>query len=198
MKNIAIYARVSTDNQNSEMQLLDLRDYSDNRKFTVYNEYIDNGISGSKEKRPALDQLMDDAKKKKFDTVLVWRFDRFARSTKHLVEALHIFKHLGIGFISFQENIDTSSPIGEAIFTIISAISQLERDIIRERILGGLRRAKLKGRTLGRRKNKVDTLKIKELRAEGIPFRKIEAMTGVPKSSVERICSAVSNNEKGA
>ena len=101
---------------------------------------------------PALNELMNDDKKRRFDVVLVWRFDRFARSTRHLINALEEFKNLGIDFVSFQENIDTSSPLGSAIFTIISAVAQLERDIIAERVKAGLRRAKENGKKLGRPK----------------------------------------------
>ena len=126
-KRVAIYVRVSTKDQSVDMQLNDLERYSKERSLSVFKMYKDNGVSGTKETRPALSQLMDDAKKRKFDIVLVWRFDRFARSTKHLVTALYEFRNLGIDFISYQENIDTSSPLGEAIFTIISAMSKLER-----------------------------------------------------------------------
>jgi DNA invertase Pin-like site-specific DNA recombinase len=129
-KKVAIYLRVSTKEQSVEMQLNDLERYSMERGLKVFKLYQDNGVSGTKESRPALSELMDDAKKRKFDIVLVWRFDRFARSTKHLVNALYEFRNLGIDFISYQENIDTSSPLGEAIFTIISAMATLERDII--------------------------------------------------------------------
>ena len=125
---VAIYARVSTSDQSTEVQLLDLRRYVADRRWQVFEEYCDDGISGSKDSRPALNKLMDDARKRRFDVVLVWRFDRFARSTKHLILALEEFRNLGIDFISYQENIDTSSPLGGAIFTIISAVAQLERD----------------------------------------------------------------------
>ncbi len=121
-KRVAVYVRVSTKDQSVDMQLNDLDRYSKEREFTVFKTYKDNGFSGSQESRPALSELMNDAKKRKFDIVLVWRFDRFARSTKHLVNALYDFRNLGIDFISYQENIDTSSPLGEAIFTIISAM----------------------------------------------------------------------------
>jgi len=120
---VAIYTRVSTNDQSVQMQSSDLKRYCDQRGFEVLKEYSDQGISGTKDKRPALDELMDDAKKKKFDAVLCWRFDRFARSTKHLITALEEFRHLGIDFISYQENIDTSSPLGKAMFTIVSAIA---------------------------------------------------------------------------
>jgi DNA invertase Pin-like site-specific DNA recombinase len=155
------------------MQLNDLERYSRERGFKVFKVYRDNGVSGTKESRPALSELMDDAKKRKFDIVLVWRFDRFARSTKHLVNALYEFRSLDIDFISYQENIDTSSPLGEAVFTIISAMAKLERDIIAERVKGGLRKAKANGKKLGRPKSDVDTGKIVEYRRQNKSIRQI-------------------------
>ena len=175
-KNVAFY----------DMQLNDLERYSRERGLDVFKVYEDNGVSGTKETRPALNELMNDAKKKKFNMVLVWRFDRFARSTKHLVTALHEFKHLGIDFISFQENIDTSSPLGEAIFTIISAMSTLERDIIAERVKGGLRKARAKGKRLGRPKNIVDTDKIIEYRKQNKSIRQIASELSLSKGAVQR------------
>ena len=124
---VALHARISTSDQTTESQLLDLRRYVQDRGWQVFQEYTDNGISGTKDNRPALNRLVDDARKRRFDVVLVWRFDRFARSTKHLILALEEFRNLGIDFVSYQENIDTSSPLGGAIFTIISAVAQLER-----------------------------------------------------------------------
>ena len=172
---IAIYTRVSTQDQSVEMQTSDLRRYCEQRGFRIYKEYSDQGVSGSKDKRPALDELMADAKKRKFDAVLVWRFDRFARSTKHLITALEEFRHLGIEFISYQENIDTSSPFGKAMFTIVSAIAELERNILLERVRAGLKRAKDNGQILGRPK-RLD-LDVKELRKmrdkEKLSFRQI-------------------------
>ena len=157
----AIYARISTTDkgQDVDLQLRDLRAYVQSRGYTIFKEFIDEGVSGSKDKRPMLDAMMNDAKKKRFDTVLVWRFDRFARSTKHLVTALEEFKHLGIDFISYQENIDTSSPIGKAVFTIISAMAELETNILKERVRAGLPNAKAKGKTLGRPPARVDGVK---------------------------------------
>ncbi len=184
-KRVALYARVSTNNghQNPESQLLDLRKYAKDRGFQVYKEYVDT-MSGAIEKRPALDAMMNDAKKKRFDVVAVFRFDRAARSTKHLVEMLHTFRHLGISFISFQENIDTGSPLGEAMFTIISAISQLERDIIKERVKSGLRRAKERGKQLGRPKARVDLEKARKLKGEGATLREIAKQLKVSKSYI--------------
>ena len=189
-KKAAIYCRVSTNDQKTDMQVRDLRKYAADRKLTIYQEYVDNGVSGSIKKRPALDKLMEDASKKRFDIVLCWRFDRFARSSKHLVEALHSFKHLGIDFISYNENIDTSSPLGEAIFTIISAMSQLERDIIRERVKAGLKTARNKGKTLGRPKLSVDINKIKEMQNNGFSVRDIASRMDVSTATVSRILNS--------
>jgi len=119
---IGIYARVSTKDQSCELQLRDLRTYCAARGFSVVREYVDVGESGAKDSRPQLNELMAAARKRQLDAVLVWRFDRFARSTKHLLLALEEFRSLGVQFISYQENIDTSSPLGQALFTIVSAV----------------------------------------------------------------------------
>jgi len=172
---VALYTRVSTNDQSVEMQTSDLKRYCDQRGFEVYKEYCDQGISGVKDKRPGLDELMADARKRRFDAVLCWRFDRFARSTRHLINSLEEFRNLGIDFVSFQENIDTSSPLGKAIFTIVSAISELERNIILERVRAGLKRARENGTILGRPK-RLD-LDVKELQRmrdkEKLSFRQI-------------------------
>ena len=171
---VALYSRVSTQDQSVDMQLLDLRRYCEQRGFDVYKEYSDEGISGTKDRRPALDELMADARKRKFDAVLCWRFDRFARSTKHLITALEEFRHLGIEFISYQENIDTSSPLGKAIFTIVSAIAELERSIIVERVKAGIRRAKENGKRLGRPKRlNLNVEELGKMRDQGLSFKKI-------------------------
>jgi len=187
---VAIYARVSTTDQSTDSQLLDVRRYVAERGWNIFMEYVDEGISGTKDSRPALNELMNDAKKRRFDVVLVWRFDRFARSTKHLILALEEFKNLGIDFVSYQENIDTSSPLGSAIFTIISAVAQLERDIIAERVKAGLRRAKENGKKLGRPKSSVDTEKIRRLRSKGLSLRAIAKETGVSRTTVSEVLSS--------
>ena len=186
MKRVAIYARISTKDQSVDMQLLDLERYSRERGLSVFKIYKDNGVSGTKETRPALNDLMDNAKKRKFDVVLVWRFDRFARSTKHLVTALYEFRNLGIDFISYQENIDTSSPLGEAIFTIISAMSKLERDIIAERVKGGLRKARANGKQLGRPNDDVDISNVIKCKEQGMSIREIAKSLGLSRGKVER------------
>jgi len=171
---VALYSRVSTQDQSVDMQLLDLRRYCEQRGFEIYKEYCDQGISGTKDRRPALDELMADARKLKFNALVVWRFDRFARSTKHLITALEEFRHLGIEFISYQENIDTSSPLGKAIFTIVSAIAELERNIIIERVRAGLRRAKENGKRLGRPKRlDLNVAELQKMRDQGLSFKKI-------------------------
>ena len=137
----ALYYRVSTFDQSTAMQEADLRRYAEARGFSVFKEYADLAVSGGKERRPSLDRLMDDARKRHFDIVIVWRFDRFARSTIHLLTALKEFRRLGIGFISYNDNMDTSTPMGEAMFTIVAAISKLEKSIIRERVTAGVRKA---------------------------------------------------------
>ena len=183
-KRVAVYARVSTLDQSTDSQLLDLRRYVSDRGWQIFREYVDEGVSGTKEKRPALNELMDDAKKRRFDGVLVWRFDRFARSTKHLILALEEFRNLGIDFVSYQENIDTSSPLGGAIFTIISAVAQLERDIIAERVRAGLRRARENGTQLGRPSANVDRDSIIRLRADGCSLREIATEIGISHTTV--------------
>ncbi len=186
-KRIAVYARVSTTDQSTENQLLDLRRYVRERGWNIYKEYVDEGISGTKDSRPALNELMNDAKKRRFDVVLVWRFDRFARSTKHLILALEEFRNLGIDFVSYQENIDTSSPLGSAIFTIISAVAQLERDIIAERVKAGLSRAKENGKRLGRPKTSVDVEKLRHLRSEGLSLIVIARQVGISHTRVAQM-----------
>ncbi len=181
---VALYARVSTTDQSTDSQLLDLRRYVSERGWNIFREYVDEGISGTKDSRPALNELMNDAKKRRFDVVLVWRFDRFARSTKHLILALEEFRNLGIDFISYQENIDTSSPLGSAIFTIISAVAQLERDIIAERVKAGLRRAKENGKKLGRPKVSIDLEAVEVLQDQGKSLRQIAQLLNVAKSTL--------------
>jgi DNA invertase Pin-like site-specific DNA recombinase len=146
-KRAAIYCRVSTNDQSVETQLLDLREFAKQRGFEVVNEYTD-VISGTKAKRPGLDRLMADARRRRFDIVIVVAFDRMARSVKHFLEVLDELNRLGVEFISLRENIDTCGALGRALLTIIAAIAELERSIIVERVRAGMRRAKLEGRRM--------------------------------------------------
>lgn len=184
----ALYARVSTRDkgQDPEMQLFHLRKYADSRELTVFKEYVDHGLSGTKDNRPGLISLMEDARKKRFSVVIVYRFDRFARSVVHLVNALSEFNHLKIDFVSFNENIDTASPMGQAMFTIIGAMAQLERDIIAERVKSGLARARARGKRLGRPPVSITLQEIKEAQALGLSIRQLPEKLGVSKSTIER------------
>lgn len=173
MLRIAVYARVSTKDQSCDLQLRDLRAYCAARRFSVQREYVDIGESGAKDSRPQLNELMAAARKRLIDAVVVWRFDRFARSTKHLLLALEEFRTLGIQFISYQENIDTSSPLGQALFTIVSAVAQLERDLIRERVSAGIRNAQACGKHIGRPRCTVSRDEIGRLRSQGASLRQI-------------------------
>ncbi len=181
---VAIYARVSTQDQDPGLQLSELRNYIKDRGWTVYHEYVDIGHSGAKDSRPQLNRLMADAKRIRFDVVLVWKFDRFARSVKHLVNSLYEFKALGIDFVSLTEGIDTSTPLGEAMFSIIGAMAQLERDLIRERVTAGMRRAREKGKALGRPKKEIDHRELTRLRDNGLSVGKIASSLGVSRATL--------------
>jgi DNA invertase Pin-like site-specific DNA recombinase len=172
---VAIYARVSTANngQDPTMQTRELREYAERRGWTVAAEYVDVGISGTKEKRPELDRLMADAHRRKFDVVAVWKFDRFARSVSHLLRALDTFRVLGIEFVSLSESLDTATPAGRMVFTVLGAVAELERSLIVERVKAGLRNARAKGKRLGRPRRVIDTQRIAALRAQGLGWKRI-------------------------
>ena len=184
MARVAIYARVSTQDQDPGLQLSELRKYIKDRGWQVHHEYVDIGQSGAKDSRPELNKLMADAKRRRFDTVLVWKFDRFARSVKHLVNSLYEFKALGIDFVSLTEGIDTSTPLGEAMFSIIGAMAQLERDLIGERVTAGMRRAKEKGKALGRPKREIDPEAVVELKERGLSMGEIANTLGVSRATL--------------
>src|SRR5262252_5249231 len=188
MKRAALYMRISTKGhgQTTDTQAVALREYAERRGFQI-DEYRDEGISGAKDRRPALDRLVADARKRRFDAVLVARFDRFARSTKHLVLALEEFSSLGIDFISLNESIDTSSPMGRMVFTVIAAVAELERSIIRERVVMGLARAKNHGKRLGRPKTFVSESKVQQLASDGLSLRQIAERVGVSHTKIARL-----------
>ena len=192
-KRVAIYARVSTKNrQDPESQLLPLREYATARGFEISSEYVDIGITGRKDSRPELDRLMADAQKRRLDAVAVWKFDRFARSTRHLVTALEHFDALGVDFISLSESIDTSTPMGKMVFTVLAAVAELELSLIRERVIMGLRRAKAQGKKLGRpRGSTQDVERIQQLKGEGLSVRQIASNMKVSKSTVSRLLNTV-------
>lgn len=184
----AIYARVSTSNngQDPTMQTRELREYCERRGWAVADEFIDAGVSGSKESRPALNRLLADAKRRKFDAVLVYRYDRFARSLRHLVNALAEFDALGIHFVSLHEGVDTSTPNGRLVFGIFASIAEFERELIRGRVRSGLAAAKARGKRLGRPTVTVDTARITALRASGASWRDIGAQMGMCRETLRR------------
>jgi DNA invertase Pin-like site-specific DNA recombinase len=173
------------------MQLRELREYASHRRWVVEKEYIDQGVSGSKESRPALNDLMADAQRRKFDAVLVWKIDRFGRSLKHLVNSLAELGALGVAFVSFGDNLDLSTPSGRLMFQIIGAMAEFERALIQERVRAGLRNARAKGKHLGRPRVVVDALKIASLRAQGRSWAEIVAEVGVGKGTAQRAVASL-------
>ena len=185
-KKVAIYTRVSTDEQKTDLQLMDLKEYVQRRRYEIFNFYEDI-VSGATKERKALDLLMDDAKKRKFDIVLVWKFDRFARSLKMLVDGLVLFQELGIDFISFKENIDTTTSMGKLIFNINSAYAEFERDIIRDRVIAGIKAKREKGAAWGRKNVASDIqTQIRELIRQGVSIRQAAKTLNVAKGTVQK------------
>jgi DNA invertase Pin-like site-specific DNA recombinase len=182
----AIYCRVSTTEQNASMQVDELRAYCSRRQWEIAEEFIDAGVSGSKESRPALNRLLADAKRRKFDAVLVYRYDRFARSLRHLVNALAEFDALGIHFVSLHEGVDTSTPNGRLVFGIFASIAEFERELIRGRVRSGLAAARARGKRLGRPVVSVDTVRITALRASGSSWRAIGTEMGMCHETLRR------------
>ena len=186
MKRAALYLRVSTLDQHPETQLHDLRGLAAQRGYEIVATYEDR-ISGARAKRPGLDQMMADARRGKFDVVLVWAFDRLARSVRHFLEVLDELNHLEIEFVSFRENIDTGGPLGRAMVIIVGAIAELERSLIVERVRAGMRRAKLEGRRLGRPPLNVDRDALLRDRSHGHSLKQIAKLHGISKASVIRV-----------
>ena len=185
-RRVAIYARVSTVDQSCEPQLRDLRQYVAARGWEAA-EYVDQGVSGARDRRPGLDRLLAAVKARKVDVVVVAAFDRFGRSVRHLVETLELFRHLGVEFVSLREQIDTGSPLGQAVFTIIAAIAQLERSLIAERVRAGLRRAKADGKRLGRPPVQVDPARLASTIRRQLSVREGARELGVSPSSYARL-----------
>jgi DNA invertase Pin-like site-specific DNA recombinase len=185
-KRAAIYARVSTGDQHLETQLYDLREMAGQRGCEIVHEYTDI-ISGSKAKRPGLDQLMADARRHRFDIVLVAAFDRIARNVRHFLDLLDELSHLGIEFVSKRENIDTSGPLGRAMLTIVGAISELERSLIVERVRAGMRRAKLEGRRIGRAPLDIDRQQVVADRRSGMSLTEVAKKHRISRGTVCRL-----------
>jgi DNA invertase Pin-like site-specific DNA recombinase len=191
---VAIYARVSTTNHGQDvgLQTRELRQFAEARGWKITGEYSDAGVSGAKDSRPELNRLMADAHKRRFDIVCVWRFDRFARSVSHLLRALETFKALGIDFVSFSEQMDTSTPAGKMVFTVLAAVAELERSLIVERVRAGVRNARAKGKRLGRPRVCVDAARIASLRASGLSWPKIAREVGASVGTVYEVARRLS------
>ena len=187
MKRVGCYLRVSTTEQTVENQRNDLRAYCKARGWDDVIEYSDTGVSGTRERRPGLDHLMSEVKSRRVDVVVVAAFDRLGRSVRHLVETLELFRHLGVEFISLRESIDTGSPLGTAVFTIIAAIAQLERSLIVERVKSGLRRARAEGKRLGRPRLQVSQHQLRIVVNQKLPVRAASKLLGVSPSSYLRL-----------
>jgi DNA invertase Pin-like site-specific DNA recombinase len=192
---VALYARVSTLNgQDPEMQLSELREYASRRGWTITDEYVDQGVSGSRESRPELNRLMADAHRRKFDAVLVWKIDRFGRSLKHLVNALADLCAYGVAFVSFRDNLDLSTPSGRLMFQIIGAMAEFERSLIQERVRAGLRNARAKGKKFGRPRAEVDSASVAALRSEGLSWSQVCQRLNVSKGTAQRAFYGLPNH----
>src|SRR5579862_1105882 len=186
MKRAALYSRISTGDQHLETQLLDLREMAKQRGFEIVGEYTD-VISGAKSKRPGLDKLMADARRRRFDILLVAAFDRIARNVRHFLEVLDELHHLGVEFISLRENIDTSGPLGRAMVVIVGAIAELERSLITERVKAGMRRARLEGRRIGRAPLNIDRVAVVADRLAGMSLTSVAKKYHVSRATVCRL-----------
>jgi DNA invertase Pin-like site-specific DNA recombinase len=189
MKRAALYLRVSTLDQHPETQLYDLQKMAEQRGYQIVQEYTDK-ISGARAKRPGLDQMLADARHSRFDVVIVWAFDRLARSVRHFLEVLDELSHLNIEFVSFRENIDTGGPLGRAIVVIVGAIAELERNLIVERVRAGMRRARLEGHRIGRRPLEVDRQAVLLDRARGLSLSQLAKLHRISRTSVARMLKA--------
>ncbi len=187
MKRAALYLRVSTIDQHPETQLHDLRQLAAQRGLEIVREYTDHGVSGARVRRPALDELMADARRGRFHVVLVWACDRLARSVRHFLEVLDEFNHLGIEFVSFREQLDTGGPLGRAVVVIIAAIAELERSLIIERVRAGMRRARLEGRRLGRPPLTINAAAVLQDRDRGMTLGQLAKTYRISRTSVSRI-----------
>ena len=186
-KTAAIYARVSTDRQKVDMQLHELRQFAARSGWNIYKEYIDQNYSGGNTKRPAFTAMMDAARKRKFDLLLVWKLDRLSRSLKDLIITLDDLGACGIDFVSYDNNLDTSTPTGKLVFQIVGAVAEFEKDIIRERVVAGLAVARSKGKRLGRPPIPQDVYdRAAKMRSEGLSYRSIVKVLGIDEGTIRK------------
>lgn len=177
---VALYARVSTMNgQNPEMQLAELREYAARRGWTITSEYVDLGVSGSKESRPELNRMLKDAHARSIDAVLCWKLDRLGRSLKHLVTTIEDLTAYGVAFVSLRDNLDLSTPSGRLMLHIIGAMAEFERELIRERVSAGIQAARRRGARIGRPRVYANADKVRALRAAGVPWREVSKRLGI-------------------
>jgi DNA invertase Pin-like site-specific DNA recombinase len=194
MKKAAIYCRVSTSDQRVESQLYDLRELAAQRGLEIVTEYADRGISGTKARRPGLDAMMADARRKKFSVVLVAAFDRIARSTRNFLQIIDELDSMGIEFISRREGVATGDAMGRLFVTIISAIAELERSVVVERVKSGMRRAKLEGRRIGRARLDVDREQVVQDRRSGLSLTTVAKRHSISRASVCRLMKEFNGN----
>jgi len=186
-KTAAIYARVSTDRQKVDMQLNELRQFAARSGWNIYEEYIDQNYSGGNTKRPAFTAMMDAARKRKFDLLLVWKLDRLSRSLKDLIVTLDELGSCGIDFVSYDNNLDTSTPTGKLVFQIVGAVAEFEKEIIRERVVAGLATARNKGKRLGRPPiSQYVYDQALKMRSEGLSYRNIGKVLGVNEGTIRK------------
>src|SRR5713226_3065023 len=195
-KRAVIYTRVSTGDQHQEAQLYDLRELAKQRRYEIVHEYTDT-ISGAKSKRPGLDQLLPDARRHRFDIVLVAAFDRVARNVRHFLEVLDELNHLNIEFVSLRENIDTGGPLGRAMVVIVGAIAELEKSLIVERVRAGMRRARLEGRRIGRKPLDIDREQVVADRRSGMSLTRVAKKHRISRASVCRLMKESGGGPKG-
>ena len=194
MKKAAIYVRVSTPDQHVESQLYDLRELASQRGFEVVHEYEDRGFCGKNARRPGLDALMADARRKKFSVVLVAAFDRIARSTRNFLQVIDELDSMGIEFISRRENVDTSGPMGRLFVTIISAIAELERALVADRVKSGMRLARLSGKTIGRARLDIDREQVVQDRRSGMSLTQVAKRHNISRASVCRLMKGANDD----
>ena len=188
---VALYARVSTFDQHPEPQLDALREYAQARGFTIVEEYVDEGISGAKPRRPALDRLLADARRRRFDAVACVKLDRLARSVRHLTNLAGEFEALGIDLVAIDQSIDTTTPSGRLLFHVLGAIAEFERDLIRERTRAGIAAARRRGKRLGRPRVHVPVARARALVAEGCSVAAVARELGVSRATLQRVLKNV-------
>jgi DNA invertase Pin-like site-specific DNA recombinase len=191
IRTVALYARVSTLNgQNPDLQLAELREYAQRRGWHVFSEYVDLGVSGSRESRPELNRMLDDSHSRRFDAILCWKLDRLGRSLKHLVVTLEDLQAYGVAFISLRDNLDLSTPSGRLMFHVVAAMAEFERALIRERVTAGIHAARNRGQRIGRPRAYVNPAKVRELRDSNVPWRSIAKQLGIGTGTAVRALRA--------